>query len=126
MISLRLPAAFAIGSCVLAGLVAAPSLARADSLVEPPTKIVRFADLNLNSRQGVEALYRRIQGAARDVCEPLEHAGGRIPSSAWQACVANAVRTAVQGVDRPLLTAYYDEQYGRQIQRRLARTTANN
>jgi len=126
MISLRLPAAFAIGSCVLASVLGAPSLASADSFVEPPTKIVHFADLNLNDRQGVEVLYRRIHGAARDVCGPPERAGSRIPSSAWQACMANAVKTAVQGVDRPMLTAYYDEHYGRRIQRRLARTTAGN
>ena len=126
MISLRLPAAFAIGSCVLASLLAAPSPVRADSVAETSTKIVHFADLNINNRQGVEVLYGRIQGAARDVCGPAESAGSRIPSSAWQACMANAVKTAVQRVDRPLLTAYYDEHYGGPVQRRLARTTAGN
>ena len=126
MISLRQPTAFALGTCVLASLLAAPSLVCADSLPALSTKIVHFADLNINNRQGVEVLYRRIQGAALDLCGPRESVGSRMPSSAWQACMADAVKTAVQRVNRPLLTAYYDEQYGRWIQRRLARTTTSN
>jgi UrcA family protein len=126
MISLRLPSPFAIGTCVLASLLAAPTLVCADTLAETSAKVVHFADLNINNRQGAEELYRRIQGAARDVCGPREYAGSRTPSSAWQACMADAVKTAVQKVDRPLLTAYYDEHDGRRIQRPLVRTAASN
>jgi UrcA family protein len=122
MISLRLPAAFAISSCVLATVLVMPSVAFA----EPPTKVVRFSDLNLNKREGVQVLYRRLQGAARDVCGPAESTGARIPSAEWRACLASAVKAAVQGVDQPLLTAYHVEQTEHGVQRRWIRTAAGN
>ncbi|HEV7611185.1 MAG TPA: UrcA family protein [Steroidobacteraceae bacterium] len=126
MISLRLSTAFAISSCVLASVLVIPPGVCAESPGQLPTKLVRFADLNLHDRDGVELLYRRIQGAARDVCGPSERTGSRIRSAAWQACMANAVKTAVQRVDRPMLTAYYDEHHGQRIQRGLTRTAASN
>ena len=36
---------------------------------EPMKKTVKYGDLNLANPQGVEQLYRRIVGAARQVCE---------------------------------------------------------
>ena len=119
MISLRLPPAFAIGSCVLvlANVLVTPQVAYAESYDRPPTQIVRFGDLNLNSRAGVEVLYRRIESAARDVCGPAEDPGSRRPSAAWQSCVREAVMTAVHKVDRPLLTAYFEERDGNGIRR---------
>ncbi len=126
MISPRLSAAVAISSCVLASILVIPRVLGAEPAGQLPTKVVHYADLNLNSRDGVEVLYRRIQGAARDVCGPPARTGSRIVSAVWQACMANAIRTAVQGVDRPLLTAYYDEHFGQRIQRGLTRTAARN
>jgi UrcA family protein len=114
MISLRLPPTFAIGSCVfvLASLLVTPRVVHAESSDLLPTRIVRFADLNLNTRAGIEVLYRRIQSAARDVCEPAQDPGSRRPSAAWKSCIRKAVMTAVQNVDRPLLTAYFEEHDG--------------
>src|ERR1700756_2467731 len=37
-----------------------------------PSETVRYHDLNLNSPEGVAGLYRRIQDAAADVCQPVE------------------------------------------------------
>lgn len=122
MISLRLPAAFAITSCVLATVLVMPSVAFA----EPPIKVVHFSDLNLNKHEGVQVLYRRLQSAARDVCGPAESTGTRIPSAERQACLAAAVKAAVQGVDQPLLTAYHVEQTEHGVQRRWTRTAASN
>jgi UrcA family protein len=122
MISLRLPAAFAIGSCVLATVLVMPSVAWA----EPPTKVVHFSDLNLNKREGVQALYRRLQSAAREVCGPVELPGTRIPSAEWKACRTDALRAAVQRVDQPLLNAYHVEQTEHGVQRRWTRTAASN
>jgi UrcA family protein len=119
MISVRLPAAFAIGSCalLLASVLVTPRVAYAESSDRPSSRIVRFADLNLDSRAGIEALYRRIQSAARNVCGPAEDLGSRRLSPAWQSCTREAVMTAVRRVDRPLLTAYYDERGGHGIGR---------
>jgi UrcA family protein len=123
MISLRLPAAFAISSCLLATVLPIPRVVYADSA--EPAKLVRFSDLNLNNREGAKLLYRRIRSAAREVCGPALRTGTRIPSAEWQACVANAVTAAVQGVDRPMLTAYHDEYTGRAIPPRWTRTAGN-
>jgi UrcA family protein len=114
MMSLRLPPTFAIGSCVfvLSSLLVTPRVVYAESSAVLPTRIVRFADLNPNTRAGIEVLYRRIHSAARDVCEPAQDPGSRHPSAAWQSCVRKAVLTAVQNVDRPLLTAYFEERDG--------------
>jgi UrcA family protein len=111
MTSLRVTA-FAISSCLLAGALLTPRISLADSSDQPPTKVVRYADLNLNTRAGVAVLYRRIKIAAREVCEPLEPPSSVLPSAVWQSCLSNAVATAVHDVAQPLLTAYYDEHDG--------------
>jgi UrcA family protein len=120
--SLRLPAALAISSCVLATVLVMPSVA----VAAPPARVVHFSDLDLNKRAGVQALYRRLLGAAREVCGPAERTGTRIPSAERRACLAIAVKRAVQGVDQPLLTAYHVEQSEHGAQRRWTRTAASN
>ena len=39
---------------------------------EPMKRTVKYGDLNLANPQGVEHLYQRIVGAARQVCEPQD------------------------------------------------------
>ena len=63
------------------------------------TELVRFGDLDLSRPAGVQALYRRIQEAARDVCEPEGDAlGGN------RECRSSAIARAVAQVGAPLLT----------------------
>jgi len=69
-----------------------------------PTETVRFADLNLARPAGADALYRRIQQAAREVCEPDGPAGHL---SGYQECVSNAIARAVADVGAPLLTEHH-------------------
>jgi UrcA family protein len=71
---------------------------------------VTVNDLDLNTREGVEALYHRIDSAARAACGPPVITGSRLPTYAWQACVATAVKATVVKLDRPALTAYYAER----------------
>jgi UrcA family protein len=111
MTSLRVTAV-AISSCLLAGAIFTPLTSLADSGDQPPTKVVRFADLNLSTRAGAAALYHRITNAAREVCEPLQPPGSVLSSGAWRSCMRTAVATAVHDVAQPLLTAYYDEHEG--------------
>ena len=68
------------------------------------TETVRFADLNLARPAGADELYRRIQQAARDVCEPNGSAG--YPSG-YQKCRSNAIARAVADVGAPLLTEHH-------------------
>jgi UrcA family protein len=70
----------------------------------PPTRSVEvsFRDLDLNTQSGAAKLYRRIQVAARSVCQ-YEPTSPR-EQSIWQYCVRPAVDAAVAKVNNPLLT----------------------
>jgi UrcA family protein len=57
-------------------LTGVAGLAQAQSATPESTE-VRFADLNLSSPAGQAALDRRIEGAARRVCEPAMPVGSR-------------------------------------------------
>lgn len=100
----------AIGACALAGILSASHATYADSVDQPPTAAVRYADLNLATRADVETLFRRIKFAAAEVCKPYERQWTLLPSAAYQFCVRNAVSGAVRTVDVPSLTAYYRER----------------
>ena len=71
------------------------------------SETVKFADLNLGSPAGVEALYGRIRAAARRVCyQP----NGQM--WAYTACVTKAQSDAVAKVNVPLLTELFERKTG--------------
>lgn len=70
------------------------------------TETVKFADLDLNTQVGVEALYERIHAAARRVCVP---AGSLVSGST---CMRKAEGDAIGKVNAPLLIAYYQQKTG--------------
>ena len=74
---------------------------------EVRSETVKFADLNLGSPAGVEALYGRIHAAARRVCDQPagEQAGIR-------ACMTKAESEAIGKVNVPLLTGFYQTKTG--------------
>ena len=90
----RALALFAVGLLGTATVWAAPPATRS---VE-----VSFRDLDLNTPSGAAKLYRRIQAAARNVCqyEPTSPRAQII----WQYCVLPTVDAAVAKVNSPLLT----------------------
>jgi UrcA family protein len=71
------------------------------------SETVKFADLNLGTPAGVEALYGRIHAAARRVCE---QPAGEL--SASRACLTKAESEAIGTVNVPLLTAFYQQKTG--------------
>jgi UrcA family protein len=95
--------AYAIAMWLACGLVA--SNAHADDQVRSET--VKFADLNLSTSAGVEALYGRIHAAARRVCEQPP---GELAATGW--CTTRAESKAIGKVNLPLLTAYYQKKTG--------------
>jgi UrcA family protein len=103
-----------VGAILLAAVTvfASPQLALAASPSAHNGQAVTLSDLDLNTREGVEALYHRIENAARAACGPPVITGSRLPTYAWQACVADAIKTTVVKLDRPQLTAYYAERVG--------------
>jgi UrcA family protein len=61
---------------------------------------VRYDDLNLSTTAGVDALYRRISSAARDVCPDIYSRDTQVALSAHR-CQAAAIATAVSQVNSP-------------------------
>jgi UrcA family protein len=74
---------------------------------QPLTKTVTYGDLNLNSEQGAKVLYARLRRAASDVCYPLDSIE-LTHRRQWQNCVDNAMASAVQKVNSPLVTALHN------------------
>jgi UrcA family protein len=70
---------------------------------DAPAKTVAYRDLNLNTDAGVQLLYKRIQGAAKQVCGDLEIRDLR-GVQAHKACVQRAVDEAVTAVNNQMLT----------------------
>jgi UrcA family protein len=68
---------------------------------------VKFADLNVDTAAGVEALYGRIHAAAWHVCQ---QPGRELPAATI--CMSRAESDAVGKVNAPLLTAYYQKKTG--------------
>ena len=71
------------------------------------SETVKFADLNLGTQAGAEALYVRIHAAARRVCE---QPAGEIQAAA--SCMRKAESEAIGKVNVPLLTALYQKKTG--------------
>ncbi|HVP34939.1 MAG TPA: UrcA family protein [Steroidobacteraceae bacterium] len=75
------------------------------------SETVQFADLNLSTSAGVEALYGRIHAAAKRVCAQ--------PDGGWaspRSCMSKAESDAISQVNVPLLTAFYHQKTGTQPQ----------
>lgn len=82
---------------------------------------VKYADLNLATSQGAEALYRRIRWAAERVCSPADVKDlGALTSR--KDCIEKAMAEAVTDVGSPTLTAVYEANQG--AARRAAATPA--
>ena len=83
--------------------LAAPVLA---SPGEAKSVSVKTSDLNLGSDAGVQALYSRIQGAAREACEGLESRSAAT-QVAHRDCMSSAVEGAVVAASNAALTSLH-------------------
>lgn len=83
----------------------------AEPAYEPGTSIkVKYGDLNLASPEGIEALYTRIEKAARRVCNIDNRPSAPFHLTQWRYCYKTAVVNAVRDVDNQKLTAMYREK----------------
>lgn len=99
-----------VGCLMVAGLFG-PLTARALTISAPendgvPSRVVRFADLNLQSREGIRALYSRIRTAAQEVCEPVYFRAAQSNISRRR-CQERAIEQAVAAVGSQSLTAFH-------------------
>jgi UrcA family protein len=67
-----------------------------------PTVRVHYADLDLSTEHGAATLYKRIEGAAKQVCPSANWPSARTAKLA-QTCVAAAIERAVADVNSPQL-----------------------
>jgi UrcA family protein len=97
----------ALAVATLLGCLAAsqPALARAAAPDSDQVSIrVSYADLNLDSRAGAEALLRRVGQAAESVCgsRPSDHLDDLM---IYRACVRSVADRAVANLGHPLVSA---------------------
>jgi UrcA family protein len=78
---------------------------------EPLTKVVSYADLNLNGEPGAQTLYGRLRMAATQVCTPFR--GNSLSERThWSECFNLALARSVAEIDAPMLTAYHLSRTG--------------
>jgi UrcA family protein len=97
-------------SCLMVAGLSGPLTARALTVSTPEndgvrSRVVRFADLDLQSRQGIRVLYSRIKAAAHKVCEPAYFMVGQSNIGQWR-CQERAIEQAVAAVRSTSLTAF--------------------
>lgn len=97
-------AALAIGSLVLAPA----AMAEPDTL-RPVSAAVSYADLDLSTESGADAVLQRIKVAARDMCGGKPIHSPLFPRAAthFDMCVSDAVDSAVAGLDAPVVLAFH-------------------
>ncbi len=76
------------------------------NFAEGPKTTVSYADLNLESEEGVRVLYRRLQLASREVCSPKAQKNIRSPYVNYEsrACYRHTLSNAVDKFDNEDLT----------------------
>jgi UrcA family protein len=84
--------------------IVVPSTSMQAAEQDPPSKTVRYGDLNIAETAGAKTLYSRILAAAQEVCD-RSIGTDPILRAAMQACVKRATDNAVKKVDAPALSA---------------------
>ena len=99
-----------IAALVVFGLSAsATAIAAAPSQLSVRSVQVSFADLNINSDEGAQALYTRLQSAAEQACL-ISNSGSTKPVSVLRdskACYTSALGNAVARIDSDALKAIH-------------------
>ena len=80
--------------------------ARAHSMSEAPSEVVKYSDLDATKVPDAVVLYHRIDAAASRVCGERERPGSFFVSLPWQRCYQTALRDAVAKINSPAVTAY--------------------
>ena len=106
---------FPLFRCTAAVLAALLSGVVSATPPEYPSKTVSYEDLNLQSKAGIAALYRRIEVAARKVCDQPYGALQLKLRADIDACKADATDQAVLQANLPALSALHLARTGRKM-----------
>jgi len=88
-----------------------PCLA-SEAATDAPGIRITYGDLNLATPAGVEVLYARIRGAAKQYCEPERMLTGTRVSTTYDRCINDTVATAVRKLNQPGLSALHAARSG--------------
>jgi len=83
----------------------------ADDITSPPQVTVKYADLDVSTSQGAEALYSRIHQAANDVCWHMYDTTAAYKLH-QDACMKKVIADAVAKVNQPSLSDVFAAKYG--------------
>lgn len=72
---------------------------------------VKYGDLDVSSASGAAMLYKRIQGAAETVCQPLKNPD-LFPRKLFYICMKKAISNAIKEANEPLLFAIANAKAG--------------
>ena len=114
-----IPATFAASAFMISLLIVGSAFAASPG-EEVKSQTVKFADLNLQTDEGVAALYQRIHAAAQQVCD-MPGEGGPSAVASTRTCIGEADARAIMRVNVPALSAYYEEKTGRSASTLLAK-----
>lgn len=100
-----------IGGVMASLVLAAPMISGAAEATTPVSRQVSYAGIDLSTPEGASALYVRLKGAARALCNTSDpvHVG---PSWVYRECIEDALAGALRKVNRPLLSQAFVSDYG--------------
>ncbi len=106
------------GAVVVTGVCAALPLQAGDreSGSVSSASVVSYADLNLSSAAGIDTLYSRLTGAAKNVCGRAADIRDAADHQDWKACYRQAMEQAVKAVGNPALARVHAARTGRDVQ----------
>ncbi len=104
------------GTALIAGAALVGQTFAANQGDAPRSMVVKFADLNLDTPEGVAALYRRIHNAAKQVCEESTQDKAFLEVAlAERKCIAASEAHAIDDTHNVALAAYYSKKTGRSV-----------
>jgi UrcA family protein len=93
----------------LAAALALSGYASATTPKELPSVVVKYGDLDLDTKAGVKSLHSRLRFAAEQVCSPLDSRVLGLRDQ-YDRCVTDAVTQSVAAVGNPDLIMFH--RYG--------------
>jgi len=102
----------ALATAVACGVTLTTTATADEPNGEPLTKVVSFADLNVNNDAGIRVLHSRLQVAAKQVCRPFTGKTLRQIAESRK-CFDQAITQSIKQIDRPALTAHHLDWTGK-------------